>query len=159
MANKIIWDGLPSEAVIMAADTAGMLLTLADDGIGVSSEVANGVAANNTMMALELFIQSYAAAPDAGGYFEVHVVYKLDDTNYADGEAGDLATPNLSAATLVGVMAVDATDESMYLGLTGIPIAPFDFKVCIVNKTGQALEDGAPDTSTLKAFLYSLEVQ
>ena len=157
MANKIIWDGLPSASVIMAADA--QLVALANDAIAVSDEVGNGAAANNTMMSLQLYVHDFAAAPSAGGYFEVHIVYKMDDTIFVDGEDGDLADPNLSAATLVGIMPVVAVDENMYLPLVGIPIHPFDFKVCIVNKTGQALEDGNPDTSTLTAFLYSAEVQ
>jgi len=159
MANKIIFDALPTPAVIMAADAADVLLSLEVGGIAVSSEVANGVAANNTMASFQLYIGKFAAAPTAGGYFECHIVYKMDDTLFADGETGDVADPNLSAATLVGIFPIFAADEPQLIALNHVPLQPFDFKVCIVNKTSQALGDGDPDTSTLKAFLYSLEVQ
>ena len=155
MANKILWDALPTPAIIMAA-AGGPLKNLADDGIAVSSEVTNGTALN-TMGSFELYVHDFAAAPDAGAYFELHIVYQLDGTNFADGEDGDLADPNLSAATLAGVFPILNSDEDQRVQLTGVPMEPFDFKACVVNKTGQAIPN--TDNSTLTFFPYSAEVQ
>lgn len=154
MANKILWDANPSAETLIAAD--GALKNLANDGIAVSSEVTNGTDLF-TQATFELYAHDFAAAPDAGGYFELHIVYQLDGTNYADGEDGDLADPNLSAATYHGAFPILNSDEDQRVPLIGIPIHPFDFKVCIVNKTGQAIAN--TDGSTLKVFRYSPEVQ
>jgi len=157
MANTIIWDALPSAAIIMPTNQAGMLLSLEDDGIGVSNEVANGGPVNDTMASFQLYIAAWVGVP--ADYFECHIVYKLDDTLFADGEAGDVADPNLGPNTLVGIFPVTAVNGAQLIPLIGVPIHPFDFKVCIVNRTGSALADGAPDTCTLTIFPYSLEVQ
>jgi len=155
MANKILWDANPSADVIMAA-VGGALRDLVDDGIAVSDEVTNGTDLN-TMASLELYVHDFAAAPDSGAYFEAHIVYQLDGTNYADGEDGDLAEPNLSAATEVGVFPIVASDVDQRVQIVGIPIEPFDFKVCVINRSGQAIPD--TDNSKLTIWTYAAEVQ
>ena len=155
MANKIQWDGKPTGTVIMAA-AGGPLRNLANDGIAVSSEVTNGTDLN-MRASFQLYVHDFAAAPDAGAYFECHIVYQLDGTLYADGEDGDLADPNLSNATLVGTFAILNRDEDQLVQLVGVPIEPFDFKVCVVNKTGEAIPD--TDNSTLTIWTYTPEVQ
>ena len=155
MANKILWDAKPTDAIIMAA-ASGPLRNLAAAGIAVSSEVTNGTALN-TMGSFQLYVHDFAAAPAAGGYFSLHIVYQMDGTLYADGETGDVADPNLSAATLMGIFPVLASDEPQLIPLINVPLAPFDFKVCIVNNTSQAIPD--TDNSTLTFYPYSAEVQ
>ena len=155
MANKILWDAKPTGTVIMAA-SGGPLRALANDGIAVSDEVNNGTDLND-MAAFELYVHDFAAAPDSGGYFECHIVYQLDGTNYADGEDGDVGDPNLGMATLVGTFPVVAVDEDPRIQLIDIPIPPFDFKACVVNKSGDAIPD--TDNSKLTIWTYSHEVQ
>lgn len=154
MSKAILWDAKPSAETLIATD--GALKNLADDAIAVSAEVTNGTALK-TRATFELYVHDFAAAPDAGGYFELHVCYQLDETNYADGEDGDLEDPNLSAATLVGIFPILNSDEDQRVQLTGIVIEPFDFKCCVVNRSGQAIPN--TDGSFLKIYRYSDEVQ
>lgn len=154
MANAILWDANPAAETLIAAD--GALKNLANNGTAVTAEVANGTDLK-TRASFELYLHDFANAPTAGGYFELHICYQLDGTNYADGEDGDLAAPHLSAATFVDVFPVYAGDEDQRIQLIGVTIEPFDFKVAVVNKCGQAVAN--TDGSTLKIFRYSDEVQ
>jgi len=155
MANKLQWDARPSASELIAA--AGVLKNLANNGIAITTtDVANGTALN-THADFLIYLHDFAAAPSAGGYFELHIVYEFGST-YGDGEDGDVAgTPNLTAATLAGVFPTKAADEDQYIQLTGVPIGPHDFRVIIVNKCGQAIPN--TDGSTLNIFPYCLEVQ
>lgn len=153
MANKLLWDARPTAATIIA--TTGAIKNLANNGIAVSDEVENGTALN-THCDLMLYLHDFAAAPTAGGYFACHIVYQMDAV-YGDGEDGDLADPNLSAATQVGVFPVFAGDEDQYIQLVNIPIGPHDFKVVLENKCGQAIAN--TDGSFLKIYPYCYEAQ
>jgi hypothetical protein len=154
MPSEQLWKAATGSTII-AAD--GALKNLANNGIAVSSEVTNGTSLK-THANFELYIHDYAAAPTANSAFELHIVYQLDGTNYADGEDGDVADPNLSGNTLHGCFIVPvAVDEDMRMQLLDVPVLPFDFKVCIVNKSGQAIPN--TDNSTLKIWLFSKEAQ
>jgi len=154
MANAILFDAHPSAETLIATD--GALKNLANAAIAVSDECANGTGLF-TLADFELYAHDFAAAPSAGGYFELHICYQLDGTNFADGEDGDLADPNLSSATLVGVFPILNSQEDQRVQLIGIPLAPHDFKCAVVNKTGQAIAN--TDGSFLKIYRYSHEVQ
>jgi hypothetical protein len=154
MANALLWDAHPSADTLIATD--GALKNLAAAGVAVSAEVTNGTDLK-TLADFELYIHDLAAAPAAGGYFELHIVYQYDGTNFADGEDGDVAAPHLSANTLHGIFPIYAGDEDQRVPLNRIEIGPHDFKVCVVNKTSQAIPN--TDGSTLKCFRYSLEAQ
>lgn len=154
MPKTILWNARPTGESLIAA--AGTLKNLANNGIAISGECANGTGLF-THADFLLYAHDFAAAPSAGAYFELHIVYEMDAI-LADGEDGDLAgTPNLTAATLAGVFPIKASDEDQYVQLCGVPIGPHDFKVCIVNKTGQAIAN--TDGSTLAIYRYCAEVQ
>lgn len=154
MPKTILWNARPSAEELIAA--AGTLKNLANAATAISGECANGTGLF-THADFLLYAHDFAAAPSAGGYFELHIVYEFGAI-LADGEDGDLAgTPNLTAATLVGVFPIKASDEDQYVQLVGVPIGPHDFKVCIVNRTGQAIDNS--DGSTLNIFRYCAEVQ
>ena len=155
MANKLLWDARPNATEIIAA--AGVLKNLANAATAISpTDVANGTNLN-THADFLLYLHDFAAAPTAGGYFELHIVYEFG-TIYGDGEDGDLGgTPNLTAQTLVGIFPVKAADEDQYIQMLGVEIRPHDFRVLIVNKCGQAIANS--DGSTLNGFFYCLELQ
>jgi len=155
MANAILWDANPTAEVIMAV-ASGPLRNLHDATVAVSSECENGTDRKQEAT-FELNIHDFAAAPDAGGYFELHICYQLDGTYYADGEMGDMDDPNLGADTLVGVFPIRNSDEPQRRQLVGLRIEPFDFKCAVINRCGQAIQDG--DGSFLKIYRYSSEVQ
>ena len=154
MANTILWDAHPSAEVLI--DTTGTLKNLANDGIAVSAECENGTTLKR-FADFELYVHDFAAAPSAGAHFELHIVYQLDGTNYADGEDGDVADPNLGPNTWHGSFSIIASDEDQRVQLMAVPLGPHDFKCCVVNKTGQAIPN--TDGSTLKIFRYTDEVQ
>lgn len=154
MANAILWDANPSAETLIAAN--GSLKNLTNGGVAVSAECTNGTALKDRAT-FELYVHDFASAPSAGGYFELHIIYQLDGTNYADGEDGDLASPHLSAATFFGAFPVYAGDEDQRIQLTGVPLEPFDFKACIVNKSGADVANS--DGSFLKVYRYCSEVQ
>lgn len=155
MPSKLLWDARPSAVELIAA--AGVLKNLANAATAISpTDVANGTDLN-THADFLLYLHDFAAAPTAGGYFELHIVYEFG-TTYGDGEDGDLAgTPRLSSATLAGIFPVYAGDEDQYIPLTGVPIGPHDFRVVLVNKCGQAIPN--TDGSTLNIFTYCNEAQ
>ena len=155
MANKILWDARPSAVAIVAAD--GVIKNLANAATAITAaDIPNGTDLN-THADFLLKLHDFAAAPTAGGYFELHIVYEFG-TLYGDGEDGDLdGTPVLGGATLAGVFPVAAADAVQHIQLTGIPIGPHDFRVLLVNKCGQAIANS--DGSTLNGFFYCLEVQ
>lgn len=154
MVAPLLWDARPTAATLIAVD--GVLKNLANDGNAISAEVANGTALK-THMDLLLYVHDFAAAPSAGGYFAIHIVYEFD-TTMGDGEDGDLAgTPNLTGNTFVGQFPLKASDEDQTIQKVGIPIGPHDFKVVLVNKSGQAIPN--TDGSYLKAYTYSYEGQ
>lgn len=154
MANAVLWDARPSGEELIAA--AGALKNLANNAIAVSAECANGTGLK-TYADFLLYLHDFASAPTAGGYFECHIVYEFGAI-MGDGEDGDLAgTPNLTNNTIVGIFPVKASDEDQYIQLVRVPIGPHDFKVCLVNKCGQAIAN--TDGSTLNIFRYSDELQ
>lgn len=155
MANAILWDDRPSAEAVIAAD--GVLKNLANAATAISpTDVANGTDLKTEADFL-LYLHGFAAAPTAGGYFELHLIYKFA-TLYGDGEDGDLAgTPRLTGNTLAGIFPVYAADEDQYIQLCGVPIGPHDFRCVLVNKCGQAIANS--NGSTLSLYRYNLEAQ
>lgn len=155
MPSKLLWDARPSAVELIAA--AGVLKNLANAATAISpTDVPNGTDLN-THADFLLYLHDFAAAPTAGGYFELHIVYEFGAI-YGDGEDGDLAgTPRLSSATFAGIFPVYAGDDDQYIPLTGVPIGPHDFRVVLVNKCGQAIPN--TDGSTLNIFTYCNEAQ
>lgn len=158
MPAAILWNARPTAEVVMATTSVAPAgLRDADDAetLIAAADVANGTGLY-TMADFLLYLHDFDAAPDAGGYFELHVIYEFDAL-YGDGEDGDVAAPHLSSATLVGVFPVYAGDEDQYIQMTGVPIGPHDFRCVLVNKSGDNIVNS--DGSYLAIFRYGHEVQ
>lgn len=157
MPSNLLWNARPSAEALIAAD--GVLKNLAAAGVATcAADVANGTDLL-THADFLLYVHDFAAAPAAGGYFSLYIIYEFGAV-YGDGEDGDVAAvvaANLSGNQLVGVFPVKAADEDQYIQLTGIPIGPHDFRVVIVNNTSQAIANS--DGSTLSIFRYCYESQ
>lgn len=152
MANKILW-AAESGATLMSTE----LNALANNATAVDGTDYDN-ATNKYMEASFLFTpQDFAAAPTAGGYFELHIFYKVDGTLYGDNEAGDLGGVVPAGNTLVGIFPIQATDAAQTVQLIGVPLKPFAFRVAMTNKCGQNLS--AADTHLLKIYPYNPEVQ
>ena len=157
MASTLIWNARPSAEALIAA--AGVLKNLDAAAMALcAADVANGTDLY-THADFLLYLHDFDAAPAAGGYFSLHILYEFT-TTYGDGEDGDLGgvtTACLNGNTLAGIFPVRAADDAQYIQLTGVPIGPHDFRVVIVNNTSQAIVDS--DGSTLDMFRYSMESQ
>lgn len=154
MANEQLWNARPSAETLIATD--GSLKNLADGAIAVTAADDNGTDLD-TRADFELYLHDFAAAPDAGAVFQLHICYEMDASNYCDGEDGDMADPNLSANTLMGIFNVLDSDEDQRIQLLGVPLSPHDFTAALVNLCGTAI----PNTngSFLKMYKYNYEVQ
>ena len=154
MANKVLW-AAESEATLITTTE----LDNAADGATVlgPSDYVNGT--NKFRFAdFMLFIDGFDAAPDAGAYIELHLIYKLDGTHYGDGESGDLGAPVLSSNTRVGTFMVadgDALDQ--YMQITDVQLSPKDFRAAVKIVTGQDLVDSA--AHWLKMYPHNEELQ
>jgi hypothetical protein len=153
MANKVKW----------AAESAATLMTteldnLEDDAFCVDGADYDNATNLHRFADFELFLDGFDAAPDQDGEFEMHIFWKYDGTNYADGYDGDAdadSVPGIS--TYVGSFYVDDANADQRLPLMGVPLKPFAFRACIVNKCNQDLVDSA--SHHLKIFPYNEEVQ
>jgi len=153
MANKVLWQ-TESSATLMSTE----LNNLANDAFAVDGADYDNATNQFRFADFELFLDDFDAAPDAGGYFELHLLYKLDGTNYCDGYDGDAdADSELTGATLAGVFPVTANDADQRVQLLGVQLSPYAFRAAIKNECGQDLT--AVDTHTLKIFPYNEEVQ
>ena len=159
MANALLWGARPTAEVVMATDAvapAGLRDADNNEVLIAAADVANGTGLF-THADFLLYLHDFDAAPTAGGYFALHIIYEFDAL-YGDGEDGDVAgTPRLSGATQFGVFPVYAGDEDQYIQLTGIPIGPHDFRMILENKCGQPIANS--DGSYLAIFRYNQEVQ
>ena len=155
MANKILW----------AAEAAATLMTTELDNLvkagGIAFDGADYDNATNKFRFadFELYVHDFDAAPAVGGYFELHLIYKLDGTTYADGYDGDLdADSNLGGATSVGTFGpLSANDAPHRFQITGVMLSPKAFRAAIVHRGSQDLADAS--SHTLKIFPYNEEVQ
>ena len=143
-------------------ESAGTLLTtelnnLADGVLAVDSADYDNATNKFRWADFILFLDDFDAAPDAGGYFELHIFYKLDGTHYADGEEGDAATPVPTGNSLHGIFLIDDTDGDQYQQVLGVRLSPFAFRAGVVNACGQDLT--AVDTHWLKMYPYNEEGQ
>jgi hypothetical protein len=133
MTSKLLW--LPESGVTLMTTE---LNSLANNVLAVDAGDYDNATNKFRWGDFLLFIDDFAAAPTAGGVAELHIFYKLDGTNYADGEAGDAASPVQSAASLHGVFPIDATDADQYQQVLGVPLRPFAFRAALFNDCGVA---------------------
>ena len=89
---------------------------------------------------LELVIAAQGSARSAGGFVAVYINYSADGTTYDD-------TSNKAFTELLAVFPLDAATTARRLTKVNLPIPPLDFKLLVLNDTGQAL---AATANTLK---------
>ena len=89
---------------------------------------------------IELVVAAQGAARSAGGFVAVYISYALDGADYGDDS-------NKAFAELLTVFQLDAATTARQITKVNIPIPPIDFKLYVLNDTGQAL---AATLNTLK---------
>src|SRR5210317_1835371 len=96
MANKVLW----------VAESGATLLSTELNNVATGATAVDATdydnASNKYRFGNFLFYGTFDAACDAGAYVELHLIYKLDGTNYGDGEDGDAATPVVTSNSRVG---------------------------------------------------------
>lgn len=91
-----------------------------------------------------------------GGYVELHLFYKLDGTSYGDGEDGDVAAPTPTPNSRHGIFNFENAAGQQLQQVLEVPLSPFAFRACIVNKAGQAM---AASGHSVKMYPYNKEIQ
>ncbi len=153
MANKVLW-AAESGATLLAAE----LNNLANAAFAVDAADYDNATNKFRYADFQLYLIDFDAAPTAGGYFELHLFYKLDGTNYADNNDGDADADSVPAGnTYVGLFPVTTTDGPQFIQLLGVPLSPFAFRAALYNKCGTGLT--AVDTNLLTIHPYNDEIQ
>ena len=151
MANKLKW-AVESAAALLSTE----LNNLADGAFAVDGADYDN-ATNLYQFASFMFFGTFDAACDAGAVVELHIFYKLDGTNYGDGEDGDVAAPAGTGNSLHGVFNIGADAGPIYQQELNVPLLPFAFRAAVKLNTGQDLT--AVDTHFLKMYPHNHELQ
>ena len=152
MANKILW----------AAETVATLLLTELNNLADDTMVVDGADYDNATNLFQfgsfLFFGTFDAACVVGAIVELHIFYKIDGTNYGDGEDGDVAGPPVGTGnSLHGIFQIGADAGPIYQQVLDVPLLPFAFRAGIKLATGQDLT--AVDTHFLKLAPYNNEIQ
>lgn len=81
---------------------------------------------------LQLVLAAQGSARASGAFVAVYINYAADGTTYDD-------TSNKAFSELLCVFPLDAATTARTLTKTNLPIPPIDFKLLVLNDTGQAL--------------------
>jgi hypothetical protein len=145
MANRAL-------AVVRASQPVDVMTTeldaLANDAAVLSAAIENGTE-------LDLYADwelavTFASAPSANGRIELWLVRTLNEADYEDAGAGPIVPQN----GFLGAFVVRALTSAQRLILPHPPhilLPPKDFKVLVVNRSGQAFPASG---STLRALFY-----
>lgn len=151
MANKTGWDDSPS---IVSALTTG-LDSLANGSRAISSALDNDAdaSAKNLYGDLELVVR-YGGGPPAAGtkVAEVYLLPTVDGTNYPEGSTS--VTPQKALLVATFESRVPSTSATERLVVFGITLPPRDYKLLLVNTSGQAYHTSG---NTLKIKPYKLD--
>lgn len=152
MANAIKW--VAGTAYSTAIDgTASGLRNMANDARVIGAAIDNATA-KDQKAAFELYVDM-ASAPSANGAFNLYLIYSLDGTNFANGDASVVPAPN----TLKLVFPVQPNTNQQRIVLADVDIAPFKFKCLLENKSGQATTNANDTDNILSYATYNSEIQ
>ena len=144
--GAVTWQAPSALTAYLSTD----LNTLADstsDTTGfsaVGAEIANATSLNR-FLALELVLAAQGAARSAGGFVAVYINFAADGSTYDD-------TSNKAFGEMIAYFPLDAATTARRLTKRDIPIPPVDFKLLVLNDTGQAF---ASSGNTLKYITYN----
>jgi hypothetical protein len=136
-----------SQASILTTE----LNSLADGGNKTSSALSNDAAGELYLYAdFELYIAAQGSNRADDARVDLYILVEQDASNYTYG--GDSLDPPDNA--YVGTFLFDVATAARYNHIRGIPLPPTDFKVLLINETGQAF---ASSGNTLKWIKYNLQ--
>lgn len=149
MATVIKWE----EPAAIQTYLSTELNALADGGNKLGAKVDNVADAENDMfISLELTVATQASARDSGGFVAVYLLPSIDNTNFGYGD--DSTDP--PSSTLLWTFELDAAVTARIVTVGGLQIDPLDFKLLVINETGQVF---AGSGNTLKYRIHSIESQ
>jgi hypothetical protein len=149
MATESKWEA-PSDIVTYLSTELNSLADGANDLGAKIDNVADGE--NELYIDLEFYIALQGGSRDADGRVEIYLLTSIDNTNFDMG--GDSTDPRPSS--LLCVFSLDAATTARYRTFHSLPIPPFDFKLLVMNETGQNF---ASSGNTLKYRMHSVEAQ
>ena len=149
---------MPPNRIGWERDAAGVetIFTTELDSMGDGDLVVTSSAHVNSVDDLthamyELAV-NFGAAPDAGLFFHLHLLWSLDGSTFEDGSS--TVTPNPQSR--VGSFPVRNVATAKVILLRDIPIPPEDYHLLLINNTGQATPSSG---STLRQLKYQKEVK
>ncbi len=139
-------------------ETPAGIVTYLDTALNALADGANklGAAINNEtglylFTDLELFVQTQGGARSAGAFVAAHFLPSIDGTNFDMG--ADAVDP--ADDSFVVLFALDAATTARYRTKWNIPLGPFQYKILLINETGQAF---AGTLTTLKYRLHNGQI-
>ena len=151
MPTESKWEVASSIATVSWA--AGDINSLSDGANALSDPIDQGADGENVLfVSLELYLAAQASSRASDARCEIFILYSVDGTAYDMGD--NMFDPR--PESLIAVMSFPATTTARYRTAVNLPLGPFDFKLLIMNETGQAL---AGANNTLKYRLHSAESQ
>lgn len=121
--------------------------SLANDAAATSSTITS---TRDQFANLELAV-TFASAPTADRTVDAYIVRTVDGTNFEDASAS-----RPPASGFLGSFAVNNSASAQRLVLEGVTLDVKDFKIMLVNKSGQAFTSSG---HTLKILPFSPSVE
>ena len=150
MANKALWS--VSSYTCISALTCAEILTLANDTLSCASgAISNSSSTAHIYSAWELL--TWIGTGTCTPYVTLYMLPALDLTNFAASDDKSMLMGIFSLTTATST----AANTMKRVPLVNVTVPPFDFKVAIENKTGQAFSTalGAPQ---LRGWLYDVNL-
>lgn len=116
-----------------------------------SSAVDNDNASNRYLFGTFELAVTFSSTPLSGKTVDLFILPTVDGTNYADGSS----SVNPGSGNYVASFPVRAVATAQRLMLYNVPLPPTDFKVLLVNNSGQNMTASG---HTLKMVMSAYEV-
>jgi hypothetical protein len=117
-----------------------------------SAAVLSAVLSNDQATELDLYCTfelnvTFAVAPTENSQVELYIVWAIDGTNYETN-----SSEGRPKNGYVGGFIVDNVTTAQRITVPNVLVPPMDFKIMVINKTGQAFPASG---STVKAFFFT----
>lgn len=157
MAGNIKYQtGTLTTLLDQTGSTPNTLASIAASGAAAISTTVfdNTPATNGAFWGDFELLLGFAVSPVANTTVDLYIIESVDATNYADGTGSNTPASVIAPSTAyAGSFAVRAVTAAERLVLRGVPLPPTNFKVMVVNNTGQATATSGT-TQTLKILPY-----
>lgn len=141
------WEAPSGPSTILTTE----LNTLTDGSLLLSGVVSNDQSGELYMFAdFEFYIATQGSARDTDARMELYLLSTVDGSNYQFGDGSTYPPP----ASHVGDFQLDNVVTARYVIVRGVRLPPEDFKLLLINETGENL---ASSGNTLKMIKYNIQ--